>query len=644
MRLKSFKVFNYKCIESSGEITFGQQVALVGKNEAGKTAIISALYKLNPIHKDDRKFPLEDYPRKGLSQYKKRHKQNPDKVVSATFELNEDEMERIKGSFGDETLKSNLVTISKNYDKETQYYNIEYDENSYIKFLLKQYKVKSNWEDKLKNSKDLDELKHEIESSSRYPKEVTNLLEKINSLEKTPVKIIIINMISENLPQFFLFDDYAILPGKISLKELKEFEEGEDDNIENKSGMQTALALIHLAGASIDEFMSPKNYERLKSDLEAASNEITDQLKTYWSQNNNLEIEFDLEQEIKDDQLVDTILHIRVKNTKHRVTVPFDNRSKGFVWFFSFLIAFSDYKDKGDKIILLLDEPGLNLHGKAQKDLLTYFEKELSQNHQLAYTTHSPFLVDISKLENIRTVEDTDDKGTQVSNDPLKGSSDTLFPIQSAMGIDITQTLYIRPEALLVEGPSDLIYITLASQIISNSYKDKENLSDKWTIIPIGGIDKVIPLINVLNANNLKIAIFMDVSEHHDQRVKNILKFRFLKKKNIITIGNILDVQTKVDIEDLFTKSSYLNLINKSYSPELKGKKLCASDIQDCKMPITKKIEKFFQSNNINNGKFNHYKPAYDLNKNPDWQEEIFDKQTIKNFSKAFTEINKILK
>ena len=110
--------------------------------------------------------------------------------------------------------------------------------------------------------------------------------------------------------------------------------------------------------------------------------------------------------------------------------------------------------------------------------------------------------------------------------------------------------------------------MTLASQIISNSHRNKESLSDKWTIIPIGGIDKVVPLINLLRSNNLKIAIFMDVSENHNQRVKNILRLKFLKQRNIITIGKILDINTKVDIEDLFTDSSYLNLINESYSSE----------------------------------------------------------------------------
>jgi hypothetical protein len=40
------------------------------------------------------------------------------------------------------------------------------------------------------------------------------------------------------------------------------------------------------------------------------------------------------------------------------------------VWFFSFLVKFAQVKADGKPLVLLLDEPGLTLHGKAQGDLL----------------------------------------------------------------------------------------------------------------------------------------------------------------------------------------------------------------------------------------------------------------------------------
>jgi predicted ATP-dependent endonuclease of OLD family len=119
--------------------------------------------------------------------------------------------------------------------------------------------------------------------------------------------------------------------------------------------------------------------------------------------------------------------------------MDFDERSAGFTWFFSFLVQFSQVKKKFGNVIILLDEPGLSLHGKAQADLLRFIDEELKPHHQVIYTTHSPFMVPADKLATVRTVEDVviekEDKeievhGTKISTDVLKVDRDTLFPLQ----------------------------------------------------------------------------------------------------------------------------------------------------------------------------------------------------------------------
>ena len=59
-----------------------------------------------------------------------------------------------------------------------------------------------------------------------------------------------------------------------------------------------------------------------------------------------------------------------------------------------------------------MDEPGLNLHASAQADLLHFIE-DLSKNYQIVYTTHSPFMIDSSNLQRVRTVLETD-KGSVI--------------------------------------------------------------------------------------------------------------------------------------------------------------------------------------------------------------------------------------
>src|SRR5699024_1411238 len=117
---------------------------------------------------------------------------------------------------------------------------------------------------------------------------------------------------------------------------------------------------------------------------------------------------------------------IRVENTNHRVTVPLSERSAGFVWFFSFLSQFKQLKKHAGDSIILLDEPGLTLHGKAQADLLRYLVERILPDHQVIYTTHSPFMVPAHRLADVRVVEDVVDytnprrpvvKGTKVSKE-----------------------------------------------------------------------------------------------------------------------------------------------------------------------------------------------------------------------------------
>jgi len=59
-----------------------------------------------------------------------------------------------------------------------------------------------------------------------------------------------------------------------------------------------------------------------------------------------------------------TVMRARVYNGLHDMTVPFSDRSAGFIWFFSFLVTFSQVKKDHGNVIILLDEPGLNLHGE----------------------------------------------------------------------------------------------------------------------------------------------------------------------------------------------------------------------------------------------------------------------------------------
>lgn len=92
MRLTHVTVTNFKSVEDSGEFTIGDVTCLVGKNEAGKTALLQALHHLNP-DAGTRIFDIQSwYPRRFLSEYEERHGKEQAPVLVRKWQLSETEI------------------------------------------------------------------------------------------------------------------------------------------------------------------------------------------------------------------------------------------------------------------------------------------------------------------------------------------------------------------------------------------------------------------------------------------------------------------------------------------------------------------------------------------------------------------------
>ena len=63
MKLVNLQIKNFKCILDSTDFSVDQLTCLVGKNESGKSAILQALYKLNPVDDNAKYNALYDYPK-----------------------------------------------------------------------------------------------------------------------------------------------------------------------------------------------------------------------------------------------------------------------------------------------------------------------------------------------------------------------------------------------------------------------------------------------------------------------------------------------------------------------------------------------------------------------------------------------------
>jgi hypothetical protein len=199
-----------------------------------------------------------------------------------------------------------------------------------------------------------------------------------------------------------------------------------------------------------------------------------------------------------------------------------------------------------------------------------------------------------------------DERGTKVFTDILEADSDSLFPLQGALGYDIAQTLFVGPNTLIVEGVSDLLYLPAISDVLAS--QKREELLDGWTITPVGGSDKVPTFVSLLGSQKkLRLATLIDFQKKDQQAIENLYKKKLLLKKNVRTFAEFTGT-TEADMEDMFDPQFYLDLVNAEYSKELQ-KPIALTDLG--KHPrILVNIENHLKANPLQTGSFNHYRPA----------------------------------
>ena len=305
------------------------------------------------------------------------------------------------------------------------------------------------------------------------------------------------------------------------------------------------------------------------------------------------------------------------------------------MWFFSFLVWFSKIENHKN-VIILLDEPGLNLHADAQSDLLRYIDEKLADKYQVIYTTHSPFMIDSTKLHEVRTVYDSGDAkiGSVISDALEEKDKATLFPLQAALGYDIAQNLYISPKNLLVEGVADLVYLTLISEKLRDigmTYLDED-----ITIVPVGGLDKVVTFISLLRGNKLKVACLLDsfVDQKGKARMTDLIRDKIIKDNNVLFFDEFTSGINPSEVEDMFSAKEYIDIFNGEFT---EYKDIDVS-VVDSNKSIIQQINKI-----IGQKRFNHYRPANYLSKNPDLLDTL-SKETLTRFSEVFKRINSVLK
>lgn len=628
MRVVSFQVRKFRNIVDSGVIEVADAVTcLVGKNEAGKSALLEALYLFNPAYDDS--FRIHDQYPKWLSiQDRRRGDLSEHQPIRVTMALDTDDIDAVSSSLGRDAILSDQITISRS-NNGRYHWEFELSEEAAVLHLISESPAAVRG--LIGRCRTLPALRECVASLQQDQGDsemaahlrTAQAIISEHGLADEGVSDHVIRLLEPRLPKFFRFTSYSTLPGRIDLRELA------SGPIEGpaQSGLQTVRALLALAETDASQ-LSNEDYELRRGELDAVQIDLTNQVFEYWKQNSELEVAIDVDKKAVRDQYHNSaivhFLDIRLRDRRSGYSNNFSQRSSGFQWFFSFLAAFSEFEQQ-ESIVVLLDEPGLTLHARAQADFLRFINERLANAGAVIYTTHSPFMVEVDRLDRVRVVEDQGPpNGAVVTKDVLSGDPDSLFPLQAALGYDIAQNLFVGPHNLVVEGTSEFIYLTLLSQLCAAS--GRESLDPRWRILPAGGATNIPTFVSLVGPH-LDVTVLTDSNAAGMQRIKNMIGRGLLKNHRLI-LASVATTSTNADIEDLFTDAEYVELYNKTYQATLKVGDLPQGD------RIVKRIESAA-------GSFVHGEVAETLL--GDHQSRQFSDSTLDCFAILFRAVNETI-
>ena len=609
MELKSVRIQNYRSIDDSGVVPIEEITCLVGKNESGKTAFLHALHMLNPLNPIRGKVRFDDvmdFPSRRFSAYRKVREESPADVVTAVFQLTDTELKIIEEDLGAGVLKSREITVAKGYDGRRRYRS-SYAVEKAITHLTAPIEAPVADKQAAQAASTIGELMTALTAISDPHESVTGLIGRLESWHDLSLGVYLVdNYLDQWLPRFFYFSDYSTMRGRVSLPDIKAKEaSGHLDEAD-----KTFLSLMHTVDADLSDF-EEGDFEALTRELEGAANGITRDAFTYWRQNPGLRVTIQMSAGNAADEPPlnrGPIVNLRIYNPKHAVTVPFDERSRGFVWFFSFYAYFSNIEEDPQRsTILLLDEPGLSLHATAQGDVLAFIEHKLAPKHQVIYTTHSPFLIDPKRIDRVRTVTDSEDRGTIITADGYKTDIETMFPLQAAISYELARAFVTGPNCLLVGWPSDLVYLQLLNQACQDA--GLATLDPRWIITPVGGADKVSAFASLAGSAKLNVAVLIDGNPRDQQRIKSLPDNGYFVPKALIQLADFAPGK-EADLEDLLDPATYCAILSGAYAKVLPRGEIKPSDLKARLPRITAKAEVLFRDNDIARGRLDRYKVA----------------------------------
>lgn len=663
-KLLRFKVYNFRSIEESDWIDASDNSCLVGTNEAGKTNLLIALWKLRPANGEPI-VPLDDFPRHLYSNYKA-DEHSKDVFIAADFLLGDEFQKEISTELKCDIEQIKTVLVQRKYDGK-YFISFPYSKiekfpatrvitlidnfkdllNTKEAFLKESETLKKSTEEFLEKEKNSikedfvleEDVRGIIERTNKFQEDNfgkkqnlpilfnTHFIKKLNffidAFQGKPIATTseIRQKVLTNLPKFVYYSDYGNLDSEIFLPRVIEDFERTDLSESARAKVRTLDVLFKYVKLSPQEIyelgndrkvvVKKMNYnnqivsteeEKLTDEeiqewadkkrergilLRSAATQLTNSFKKWWLQGDYI---FAFE---ADGQH----FRINVSDSLRPESIELEGRSRGLQWFFSFFLVFLvETKEGHSNTILLLDEPGLSLHPIAQYDLAKFFRK-LSEDNQLIYTSHSPFLVDMDNLANVKAVYvDKQNGRTKISSNLRYNEEDaekSIYPIHAALGLTVSDTLLLGCLPVLVEGVSDQVYLSLLKRYLIG--KGELQYSKEIVFIPTGGIRGMGPVSKLVSSREDDLPyVLLDSDKTGKEYTKSLKSGRYRdEKEKVLGVADFLS-DKEYEIEDLIPSSAIISTIDRMYRCDQ-----YFEDYHDSNKPIVDQIEEWAKNNSL---------------------------------------------
>ena len=591
MKLSKARVRSYRSVRDTGQFDVeSAKTILVGPNEAGKTAVLQALQQINPPEGVAGFDALRDYPRAIYNDITS-DKVKPANITiaEAEFSLEDEDKELIpKGywnctyTFGRKLdnngwhrlnntppvptfggLKKDLLRLSAHIDaRVAEGHPPPSNELS---------ELTEKWADETEiRGERTKSLKAWLEKAVPLVDETKSSEEKrvdrlLGEVAKAEEHASVLTALRKRLPVFVLYSNYFRVRPTIHLGHLADrLKTGVLDDEQYDYGNQCLLKLLGFTARQLSDLGNatepdPNDAGALKAyrdqldrrsyQLNAASVKLTNEIKSIWLPDPDKD-EADRLRIVADGQYLKVVVEDELG-----VEVELDQRSEGFQWLVSFFVVFfAEAAGQNENAILLLDEPGLSLHGLKQREFRGTVSR-LAESNQTLYTTHSPFLVGPDELDMVRVVEMTDrNVGTKIHTSVTADDPAAMLPLQEALGYDLAQSLFAQQRNLILEGLTDYWYVEGVTELMADA--GTANLNSKIALVPASSAGKVVYFATILHAHNLKVAALLDSDAAGEQAAKQEVLVHKLGNSRIIRTKDFhTGTVAKPEIEDLLRET-----------------------------------------------------------------------------------------